>query len=76
MITVIKILAFTVLAGHASRWQDFCERYLVANDPYQFETTSLLWLLRERDRYRAMNEWTYQDQAMFKIITDEIERRK
>ncbi len=72
---MIKILLLTLSIAQAGWWQDFCSRYLVMNDPYQFEHVSLMYLLRERDRYMSMDQLSYQDDQMLRIILDEIKRR-
>jgi hypothetical protein len=60
------------------RFRDWCERYLVAHDPYQFGHSSKEWLVRERDRLTFLKDSgrsTYDDRKILEIIEGELVRR-
>jgi hypothetical protein len=60
------------------RFRDWCERNLVAADPYQFEQSSKEWLLRERNRLTLLKDSgrsTYSDRKILEIIEGELARR-
>lgn len=57
----------------------FCERHLVAADPYQFEHTSTDWLIRESARLElliATDSASRSDKKLFEIIEQEMSRRE
>lgn len=78
---MIKLLLFISLAQAGTLsdwWGGFCERYLVADDPYQFEKAPTDWLLREEMRYQLLivaESADRHDLAMLKIIQHELARR-
>lgn len=59
----------------AGWWHNWCERYLVANDPYQFERVSTEWLIKEVRWLESSRELTSQDESMLKIMRDELTSR-
>lgn len=70
------VLAFAVsVRAHAGWWTDFCERHLIADDPYQFETASTEWLIREVRWLEAAREPTAHELSLIRILRSELERR-
>lgn len=70
-------LLFTTHA-HAGWFKSWCERKLVADDPYQFETASTDWVIKQftfmqtRDRWKTLPE---QDAGLYAILRRELEIR-
>jgi hypothetical protein len=84
---VMITLLLTASLAHGGWWgslkeneqfRDWCERYLVAADPYQFEQSSKEWLLGERNRLSFLKDSgrsTYSDRKILEIIEGELARR-
>lgn len=54
----------------------FCERHLVAEDPYQYETSSTGWVL-ERYREEALDAfWKKKKSTHLGILGDELRKRE
>lgn len=71
----IIVISFRANAGWIS---DFCERHLIADDPYQFEQTPENLLVVERYRYSLKitnGIATKRDRAIFQLLDDELKRR-
>lgn len=64
--------------AYAGWWSDFCNRHLIADDPYQWEQYDNYFLLREQDRLKVKIEWqTATDNGIrrFEHISAELHRR-
>ena len=75
-VMLISLASFQARAGWISDW---CARNLVAADPYQFESSSQLWIEREIQRLQIKKEWkkiTREDAEMLGILVAEIRRRR
>lgn len=75
----MKFLLLIVAIAHAGWWSNFCERHLIADDPYQWEVYDKYWLIKEQDRIKIRIEWglaTAQEVKRFEHITDELGRRE
>lgn len=74
----MKILLLAISVAHAGWFSDFCERHLVANDPYQFEQTSSEFLMQEIAKLEIKEKWgtiTRDDKSILLIMRREIELR-
>ncbi len=69
------LLSPSAQAGWFSRW---CERHLVTDDPFQFESTSIDWIRREVDRLEIKSQWRKlddKDLRYWALLVNELERR-
>jgi hypothetical protein len=76
MTTILALLI--AMPAQAGWFSDFCQRHLIADDPYQFEQTSENLLVVERYRYslRIRNGIaTNRDRALYRLLDDELKRR-
>jgi hypothetical protein len=78
LLIAILITLAPAESARAGWWQSFCERHLIADDPYQFETVASDWLDREIGRLEiraAWNKITERDARMLEILRAERMRR-
>lgn len=77
----ITLILFLFLGGEAAEagwFSDFCQRHLIADDPYQFETATEINLRREHYRYFAKIRnglASKRDRQIFELIESELKRR-
>lgn len=50
MVILSSIYVLFSSTAHAGWWGDWCERHLIADDPYQFEQVSDEWIVDEIER--------------------------
>jgi hypothetical protein len=75
----VKFLFLTLSLAHAGWWADFCEKHLVAEDPYQYEQTSTEWLDREIAKYQIKEAWgklDNQEKTHLRILLRERNQRE
>lgn len=65
MLVLFSLLAFQPQVLHASWWRDFCEKYLIADDPYQYEDYTVDQLVGAHFYFWNQN---YQSKALRKEI--------
>ena len=80
MARLIFVMLISLVPGHArAGWfGDFCSRYLVADDPYQYETVSREGIDRRLAPLAVKKAWGKlegQDATDFRLLTDELRRR-
>ena len=64
--------------AHAGWFRDWCNRNLIAADPYQFETTPIEWIRKEHARLDIKALWgtaTDDDREMLVILKRELDKR-
>lgn len=81
---IFLITAFITMApAHSSAWSNFCEKHLVAEDPYQYENLSVEQLVTVYLRhmaskikskalageiiYRLRGELSYEERQLLKV---------
>jgi hypothetical protein len=67
------------LSAQAGWFKDFCERHLIAQDPYQFEDSPRWWLEEELRRMEVSERWmnlTRGEKARLKLIREELDLRR
>jgi hypothetical protein len=65
--------------SEAGWFKDFCERHLIADDPYQFEQTDLTRLVRYYDRLKTRivaDTISDKELRLYWIIRTELMERK
>lgn len=75
---IIFFLLGGVAPAHAAWWSNFCQRHLIADDPYQFETATEIGLRREHYRYSSKIKNGFaskRDRQIFELIETELKRR-
>lgn len=72
---VLALLVFSAIPSHAGWFQEFCERHLIADDPYQFESYSLETLAEMYQSEGATCSWRKQKTYRLRILGQEIRRR-
>jgi hypothetical protein len=81
---IVVLTAFFVLGVfcgqcHAGWLKAVCEKYLVADDPYQFETYSEQWVIKHLQSLRIKEAWgkaSDNDLTMIVILEKDLERRE
>lgn len=75
----MKLFFLGLAFAHAGWWGDFCERHLIADDPYQYEQTEA-WQLRRQIQVLAHREWqgtiSKSDRKQLEIMRRELKRRE
>jgi len=65
---MILLLSLAVSAAQAGWFQDFCERHLIADDPYQFEQTDLAYLIQFYDRLKMRASRDSPDRSEIRLL--------
>jgi hypothetical protein len=75
---VLSLITMRSHMAHASWWSNFCERHLIADDPYQWQEYDAQWLLQEQTRLKIRIEWgvaTVPEIRRFEHISAELKAR-
>lgn len=72
------LIALLVSTANAGWWSDFCEKHLVADDPYQYEQVSINYLTTEIAALELKVTWqtaTPSETKRYYILLAELKSR-
>jgi hypothetical protein len=74
----MKLLLALVMTAHAGWWREFCTKHLIADDPYQFESTPVEWVKNRIDFLEVREKWnalTPDEEIELRIMRTELKKR-
>lgn len=73
------ILSAMMSTAHAGWWSDFCERHLIADDPYQYQEAPREWIVNQIDILEIKQRWgtiTKRELSTLSILQRELAGRE
>lgn len=73
----MKLLLIALLSSYANAgwWTNWCERHLIADDPYQFETVSSEYIINEISLLETRQPLSVSDERLLRILKHELQIR-